>query len=98
MQRVESIDAMPLLWAIDDALLALDRLPAFARNFAKNAAKRTVKNIDLKSSSMTVAGAVRAAGTTRPARGAQGSPDPASPVPGNADRHGGHGHGRGRAA
>ncbi len=28
VQRVESLDAMPLLWAIDDALLALDRLPA----------------------------------------------------------------------
>ena len=27
VQRVESLDAMPLLWAIDDALLALDRLP-----------------------------------------------------------------------
>jgi predicted RND superfamily exporter protein len=63
VQRVESIDAMPLLWAIDDAMLALDRLPAFARNFAKNAARRTVKNIDLKSSTMTIAGAVRAART-----------------------------------
>jgi hypothetical protein len=63
VERVESIDMMPQLWAIDDALLALDRLPSFARNFAKNAAKRTVKNIDLKSSSMTVAGAVRAATT-----------------------------------
>ena len=30
VQRVESLDAMPLLWAIDDALLALDRLPAIA--------------------------------------------------------------------
>ena len=63
VDRVESIDAMPQLWAIDDALLALDRLPSIARNFAKNAAKRTVKNIDLKSSSMTVGGAVRAATT-----------------------------------
>ncbi len=63
VERVDSIDSMPLVWAIDDALLALDRLPAFARSFAKNAAKRTVKNIDLKSSSMTVAGAVRAART-----------------------------------
>ncbi len=26
VQRVESLDAMPLLWAIDDALLAMDRL------------------------------------------------------------------------
>jgi predicted RND superfamily exporter protein len=58
-ERVESIDSMPQLWAIDDALLALDRLPEFARKLAKNAAKK----IDLKSSSMTVAGAVRAART-----------------------------------
>jgi predicted RND superfamily exporter protein len=63
VDRVESIDTMPQVWAIDDALLALDRLPAFARTFAKNAAKRTVKNIDLKSSSMSVAAAVRAATT-----------------------------------
>ena len=65
--RVESLDAMPLLWAIDDALLALDRLPAVARKFAMNAAKRSLKNIDLKSSSMTVAGAVA------PPRNARGS-------------------------
>ena len=30
VQRVESLDAMPLLWSIDDALLALDRLPRMA--------------------------------------------------------------------
>jgi uncharacterized protein len=60
VQRVESLDAMPLLWSIDDALLALDRLPKMARNLALNAAKRAVKNVDLKTSSMTVAGAVRA--------------------------------------
>ncbi len=64
VQKVESIDTMPLLWAIDDALLALDRLPKIARNFAMNAAKRSLKNVDLKSSSMTVAGAVRAAAGT----------------------------------
>ena len=63
VQRVESIDSMPQVWAIDDTLLALDRLPSIARNFAKNAARRTIKNIDLKSSSMTVAGAVRAGAT-----------------------------------
>ena len=61
VQRVESLDAMPLLWSIDDALLALDRLPGFARNLALNAAKRAVKNVDLKTNTMTVAGAVRAA-------------------------------------
>ncbi len=61
VQRVESLDAMPLLWSIDDALLALDRLPGMARNLAFGAAKRAIKNLDLKTNSLTVAGAVRAA-------------------------------------
>ena len=34
VQRIESLDAMPLLWAVNDALLTLDRLPAMARNLA----------------------------------------------------------------
>ncbi len=59
--RVESLDAMPLVWALDDALLAVDRLPAFARKLALDAARRTVKNIDLRTNTMTVSGAVRAA-------------------------------------
>jgi uncharacterized protein len=58
-QRVESLDTMPLLWAMDDALLKLDRMPEILRNLAKNAAKKTLTNIDLKTSSMSVAGAVR---------------------------------------
>jgi len=66
-QRVESLDAMPLVWAIDDALLAMDRLPTIARNLAKSAARRAIKNIDLKTSAMTVAGAVKAAGANRAA-------------------------------
>src|SRR5262249_39915554 len=60
VQRVESLDAMPLLWAVDDALMALDRLPALARNLALSTAKRTIKNFDLKTNAMTVRGAVRA--------------------------------------
>ena len=63
VQRVESLDAMPLLWAIDDTLLALDRLPSFARNAALKAAKRAVEKVDLKTNAMTVNGAVKAAGT-----------------------------------
>ena len=47
---------MPLLWKVDDALLALDRLPAFARNLALNASKRSLKNLDLKSNALTVGG------------------------------------------
>jgi predicted RND superfamily exporter protein len=63
VQRVESLDAMPLLWAIDDALLALDILPTRLRDAALNAAKAAAKNIDLKTNAFTVAGAVRAAGS-----------------------------------
>jgi predicted RND superfamily exporter protein len=63
VQRVESLDAMPLVWALDDRLLALDRLrlPKFARNLAKSAAMTAIKKIDLKASALTVAGAVQAA-------------------------------------
>nr|WP_303652424.1 MMPL family transporter [Paludisphaera mucosa] len=63
--RVESIDAMPLVWALDDALLTLDKLPNFARKPAMDAARRAVKNIDLKTNSMTVGGAVRGADAAR---------------------------------
>ncbi len=61
VQRVESLDAMPLLWAVDDALIALDRLPALLRNSALNAAKKGIANLDMKSGALTVGGAVRAA-------------------------------------
>ncbi len=30
VDRVESLDAMPLLWKIDDGLIAMDALPSFA--------------------------------------------------------------------
>ncbi|APW59576.1 efflux RND transporter permease subunit [Paludisphaera borealis] len=59
--RIESLDAMPLVWALDDVLLAMDKLPAFAHKLALDAAKRTVKNFDLRTNTMTVSGAVRAA-------------------------------------
>jgi len=65
VMRVESLDAMPLAWALDDALLALDKLPAFARKAAMNAALRAVGDIDLKSNSLTVGGAVRGADPAR---------------------------------
>jgi len=65
---VESLDAMPLVWALDDALLAVDRLPAFAREAAMNAARRAVANVDLKSNAMTVGGAVRSADAERLAK------------------------------
>jgi predicted RND superfamily exporter protein len=58
--RVESLDSMPLIWAVDDVLLALDRLPAIARRLALATAKRAIANVDMKTNAMTVAGAVRA--------------------------------------
>lgn len=57
--KVESLDAMPLVWKLDDALLAVEKLPALARNLALNTAKNSLKNVDLKSSPMTVGGAIR---------------------------------------
>jgi predicted RND superfamily exporter protein len=62
--RVESLDAMPLLWTIDDALVALDRLPAAARGFALNALRKSVKVIDPAKSTMTVGSAVRTGNAT----------------------------------
>jgi predicted RND superfamily exporter protein len=59
--RVESLGAMPLIWSIDEDLTTLDRLPAIARNLALNAAKKIIKNIDLKTNAMTVSGSVRGA-------------------------------------
>lgn len=59
--RVESLDMMPLLWLVDDGLLTLDKLPAFARKLAVNRLKQSLKNVDLKSNPFTVAGAVRSA-------------------------------------
>lgn len=59
--RVESLDAMPLLWRIDDALLALDRLPPLLRTAALNTARRNLKTLDLKGNAFAVGGAIRAA-------------------------------------
>ena len=59
--RVESLDAMPLLWKIDDALLKLEQAPPFLRNALLAVARQSVKNLDAKSSAMTVSGAIRAA-------------------------------------
>src|SRR4051794_9592820 len=61
VSRVESLDAMPLVWSLDDVLIALDRLPAPLRKAALSTAKRTIQNIDLKTNAMTVSGAVRTA-------------------------------------
>ncbi len=85
VQRVESIDAMPLLWAIDDAMLALDKLPAFARNFAKNAAQAHGQKHrpEIQLDDNRRGGAHRQ--DARPDHCAQRSPDSSSAHRGNPD-------------
>ncbi len=58
--RVESLDAMPLLWKVDDLLLGLERTPEFARRIAINTAKRSLKNFEGASiGALSVGSAVR---------------------------------------
>ena len=60
--RVESIDAMPLLWTIDDGLIAMDALPTFLRNAAQRKMKDAIKNVSLAGGSpLAVGGFVRSA-------------------------------------
>ncbi len=60
--RVESIDAMPLLWKIDDGLIEMDRLPKFLRDRARSAMKKAIGGISLSGDSpLSVGGAIRTA-------------------------------------
>jgi uncharacterized protein len=60
--RVESIDAMPLLWKVDDGLIAMDSLPSFARKLALGTMRKAIKNLDLKGdNALAVGGFVRTA-------------------------------------
>jgi uncharacterized protein len=60
--RVESLDAMPLLWKIDDGLIAMDAMPKFARTLAQKTMREAIKNVSLSgSSAMAVGGFVRSA-------------------------------------
>jgi predicted RND superfamily exporter protein len=67
--RVESLDAMPLLWAIDDLLARVATAPAFVRNSLLAAARKAAGGLDLKNSALTVAGAVRSASAAGDANG-----------------------------
>ena len=58
--RVEAIDAMPLLWKVDDGLIAMDAMPAFARNIARKTMREAIKNVNLSgANALSVGGAVR---------------------------------------
>jgi predicted RND superfamily exporter protein len=63
--RVESLDAMPLLWEIDATLLNVDRLPPLLRNATLAAARQLVKSLDAKSNALTIGGAVRSASAAK---------------------------------
>jgi uncharacterized protein len=70
--RVESLDAMPLLWSVDDTLIRVVQAPPLARGLLLNAAKQAVKGLDLKNNAMTVGGAVRGASRAKEAAALEG--------------------------
>ncbi|WP_435011706.1 efflux RND transporter permease subunit [Tundrisphaera lichenicola] len=62
VERVESLDAMPLLWKVDDALIEMDKLPGFFRDRAQRAMKEAIRNLRLQgTSALSVGGAIRSA-------------------------------------
>lgn len=62
VRSVQSLDAMPVLWRLDDALLALVRLPAFVRGPAIRAVESGLKGqVSVNAEALTIGAAVRAA-------------------------------------
>lgn len=59
--EVQSLDRMPLFWQIDDRLVDLVKLPAFARRLAVNAVRGSVATLAREDSPFTVGGAIRGA-------------------------------------
>jgi uncharacterized protein len=59
--HVESLDAMPVLWEIDDRLIQFEKLPAFARKGLLLALQGLVKNLDTARGSLSVGSKVRSA-------------------------------------
>ena len=97
--RVESIDAMPLLWKIDDGLIAMDAMPASPGTSPRTTMRKAIKNVDLTGNNaldrrrITVRSA-DAKGLSRPQRSAR----PKHPsVRGDLDRRPGQDHGPGRS-
>ncbi len=61
--RVESLDTMPLLWQVDDALIALQKVPAFLRDRALKTIRNQIESsgASLAASSLSIRAAVQAA-------------------------------------
>ncbi|MEO6810669.1 MAG: RND transporter, partial [Isosphaeraceae bacterium] len=58
---VQSLDAMPLLWDVDDKLVQLEGLPPFLRRAAVAGARSLVKTLGQPGSAFTVGGAIHKA-------------------------------------
>ena len=61
--RVESLDAMPLLWKLDDALILMDRMPKFARDVAIRTIKESLGKLGGSANPLTIAAAIRGGDT-----------------------------------
>ena len=58
VERVESLDAMPLFWKIDDALIALQSMPKVLRNAAIRSVRDNIGRLSGPSNPFTIAGAI----------------------------------------
>ena len=58
---VQSLDAMPVLWRLDDGLLALQRMPKIFRERAFGVLKSSVSGMEAGAGSLSIGSAVRAA-------------------------------------
>lgn len=58
---VQSLDAMPLLWRIDDGLFALESMPRFLRERALGVLKSSMAGMDAGAGALSIGGAVRSA-------------------------------------
>lgn len=61
VRRVDSLEAMPVLWRLDDGLIALAKLPAFLRQPAVRALKQGLQGVEAAGEALTIGSAIRAA-------------------------------------
>ena len=61
VSRVESLDAMPVLWTLDDLLVRLDGLPAFAKGPLLRTIKENLGKLAGATNPLTIGAAVRGA-------------------------------------
>jgi hypothetical protein len=91
--RVESLDAMPLLWKVDDALLALDRLPGLRAHHGDEREQAEPQEPRPQVERADRRGRDPLGRSGGPGR-AEGASDGTPALPGDADRRVGHLGGR----